>query len=60
MKELKLKIEKEIRELEELTDFYLEKHDEDPFNKRVEDRLIQLRYQKQAYLKVLEMIEGEE
>ena len=60
MKELKLKIEKEIKELEELTDFYLERHDEDPFNKRVEERLIQLRYQKQAYLKVLEMMEGEE
>ena len=30
MKELKLKIEKEIREIEELTDFYLARHDEDP------------------------------
>jgi len=60
MKELKLKIEKEIREIEELTDFYLEKHDEDPLNKRLEERLIELRYQKQAYLKVLQMIEGEE
>ena len=60
MKELKLKIEKEIKELEELTDFYLVRHDEDPLNKRIEDRLIELRYQRQAYLKVLQMIEGEE
>ena len=60
MKELKLKIEKEIREIEELTDFYLARHDEDPLNRRLEERLIELRYQKQAYLKVLEMIEGEE
>ena len=60
MKELKLKIEKEIREIEELTDFYLERHDEDPLNKRLEERLIELRYQRQAYLKVLKMIEGEE
>lgn len=60
MKELKLKIEKEIREIEELTNFYLEKHDEDPLNKRLEERLIELRYQRQAYIKVLLMMEGEE
>lgn len=60
MKELKLKIEKEIREIEELTNFYLEKHDEDPLNKRLEERLIELRYQRQAYIHVLLMIEGEE
>ena len=59
MKELKLKIEKEIREIEELTNFYLEKHDEDPLNKRIEERLIELRYQRQAYIHVLLMMEGE-
>lgn len=60
MEELKLKIEKEIREIDELTDYYLERLDENPLNKRLEERLIHLRYQRQAYLKVLEMIEGEE
>lgn len=60
MKELKLKIENEIRYLEELIDFYLERLDDDPLNKGLEDRLTQLRYQRQAYLKVLQMIEGEE
>lgn len=60
MKELRLKIEKEIKDIEELTEFYLLRHDEDPLNKRIEERLIELRYQRQAYLKVLEMIEGEE
>ena len=60
MKELKMKIEKEIREIEELTNFYLEKHDEDPLNKRIEERLIELRYQRQAYIHVLLMMEGEE
>ena len=59
MKELKLKIEREIKEIEELTDFYLKRHDEDPLNRRIEERLIELRYQRQAYLKVLEMMEGE-
>lgn len=56
MKELKIKIECELRTLNELYDFYLEKLEEEPYNSYYESRLNEMRVQIRTYEKVLDMI----
>lgn len=58
MKELKIKIECELRTLNELYDFYLEKLEEEPYNSYYESRLNEMRVQIRTYEKVLEMMEN--
>lgn len=57
MRELKIKIEYELRTLNELYDFYLEKLEEEPYNSYYESRLNEMRVQIRTYEKVLEMME---
>ena len=54
--ELKIKIECELRTLNELYDFYLEKLEEEPYNSYYESRLNEMRIQIRTYEKVLEMV----
>ena len=56
MKELRAKIEYELRTLNELYDFYLEKLEEEPYNSYYESRLNEMRIQIRTYEKVLEMV----
>lgn len=56
MKELKIKIECELRTLNELYDFYLEKLEEEPYNSYYESRLNEMRVQIRTYEKVLDMM----
>lgn len=59
---MKEQILKEIKELEELYDYYLEKTEDPDFNyqlKYFEDRLHDLRIEINTYKKVLEMLENE-
>lgn len=56
MKELIIKINCELRTLNELYDFYLEKLEEEPYNSYYESRLNEMRIQINTYKKVLEMV----
>lgn len=56
MKELIMKINCEIRTLNELYDFYLEKLEEEPYNSYYESRINEIRVQLRTYEKVLEMV----
>lgn len=59
---MKEKLLKEIKELEELYDYYLEKTEDPYYNykqKYFEDRLHDLRIEIKTYNKVLEMLENE-
>lgn len=56
MKELIIKIDCELRSLNELYDFYLEKLEEEPYNSYYESRLNEMRVQINTYKKVLEMV----
>ena len=56
MKELKERIKYELKELNELYDFYLRKTEEEPFNRFNEKRLGELRIEIRTYEKVLEMV----
>lgn len=62
MEDLKIYIEDKIEEIEELYDFYLQKLDQtysDSEQKQFENRLRELRIQKNTYKDVLEQMEGE-
>lgn len=59
---MKEKILKEVKELEELYDYYLEKTEDPYYNyqqKYFEDKLHDLRIEIKTYKKVLEMLENE-
>ena len=57
MKELKIKIKCELRTLNELYDFYLEKLEEEPYNSYYESRLNEMRVQIRTYEKVLDKLQ---
>ncbi len=62
MEDLKTYIEEKIEELEELYDFYLQKLDQtysDSEQKQFENRLREIRIQKNTYKDVLEQMKGE-
>ena len=56
MNELKERIKYELKELNELYDYYLRKTEEEPFNKFNEKRLGEIRIEIRTYEKVLEMV----
>ena len=56
MIELKERIKYELKELNELYDYYLRKTEEEPFNKFNEKRLSEIRIEIRTYEKVLEMV----
>lgn len=62
MEDLKTYIEEKFEELEELYDFYLQKLDQtysDLEQKQFENRLREIRIQKNTYKDVLEQMKGE-
>lgn len=58
MNELKMKLEKQLKNVEQLYDYYLEKYDENQDGKYFERRINELRVEKRTIENVIDMIEN--